>query len=342
MRDFEPVIWDESVAADCRQIVRLAVHEDLDRLYDWTTTLLVPATARGAARVVARKAGVIAGLTAAALAVEEMHLDATWEPLLADGTAVAANQVVARIHGSARDLLTSERILLNLIGRLAGIATLTSRYVAAIAGTPSRLYDTRKTTPGWRRLEKYAVRCGGGHNHRTGLFDAVLIKDNHLAVGQPTAAPRRFSPAEAVLQARRLIQANQLTRPQYAMPDPARPPVPPDHDAGGPKLAQQAAEQHLLPVEIEVDTLAQYQQVLPHCPDIVLLDNMSLAELRQACQWRDSQSAQQPEWPRVELEASGGITLETIRGVAETGVDRISCGALTHSAINFDVGLDWD
>jgi nicotinate-nucleotide pyrophosphorylase (carboxylating) len=342
MPDFDQWTWNESVADDCRQIVRLAVREDIDRLYDWTTTLLVPATTRGAARFVARRAGVVAGLHAVALAVDEMQLDASFEPLVEDGQAVTPQQVIGRIQGSARDLLTSERILLNLLGRLCGIATLTRQYVDRIQGTAARLYDTRKTTPGWRRLEKYAVHCGGGHNHRTGLFDAVLIKDNHLAVGQPTAGPRRFTPAEAVLQVRRLIQANQLTRPSYAMPNPMRPPTPVPIDLSGPDYARQAAHGHLLPVEIEVDTWEQFQEVLPHCPDIILLDNMTPEMLRDACQQRDRQGDEHPEWQRVELEASGGITLDTIRSVADSGVDRISCGALTHSAVNFDIGLDWD
>lgn len=347
MPDFDQWTWNESVADDCRQIIRLAVREDIDRLYDWTTTLLVPATTRGAAQFVARRPGVVAGLHAVALAVDELQLDARFEPRVEDGQAVTAQQVIGRIHGSARDLLTSERILLNLLGRLCGIATLTRHYVERIQGTAARLYDTRKTTPGWRRLEKYAVHCGGGHNHRTGLFDAVLIKDNHLAVGQSAAAKsaageRRFTPAEAVLQVRRLIQAHQLTRPSYAMPNATRPPSPAPAHFSGPDYARQAAQDQLLPVEIEVDTWEQFQQVLPQCPDIILLDNMSPDMLRRACELRDRQSGEQPEWPRVELEASGGITLDTIRSVADSGVDRISCGALTHSAVNFDVGLDWD
>ncbi len=169
----------------------------------------------------------------------------------------------------------------------------------------ARIYDTRKTTPGWRRLEKYAVRSGGGHNHRTGLFDAILIKDNHLALGQQPGGGH-FTPAEAVLRARQF-------REQATMPDPRA----------------------SMLIEIEVDSLAQLDEVLPAGPDIVLLDNMSLAELCEAVRRRNELA------PGVELEASGGVNLATVRQIAETGVDRISVGALTHSAVWLDVALDW-
>ncbi|MEX2176714.1 MAG: carboxylating nicotinate-nucleotide diphosphorylase [Pirellulaceae bacterium] len=309
-RDFLQLAWSPQIEEDCRRIVRLAVFEDLDRGYDWTTVALVPAGATAAADVVARQAGVVAGLEAARIALDEMDIEAQWRPAVRDGDAVEPGTVLASLSGSARDLLTSERILLNLIGRLSGIATLTRRYVQAIAGTQARLYDTRKTTPGWRRLEKYAVHCGGGNNHRTGLFDAVLIKDNHLALGRQAGVGSGFTPAEAVARARQFV-AESL--------------------AGEPNAAEMAA----LIVEIEVDSLAQLAEVLPAGPDIVLLDNMTLDQLRQAVALRDAAGS------AAELEASGGVNLDTVRGIAETGVERISVGALTHSAIGLDVGLDW-
>lgn len=318
-KDFTQLVWDERLDDDCRQLVRLAVREDLDRFWDWTTVILVPRESRGAARIVARHRGVVAGLRAAQCAFDEMQVDVTCETVVDDGQPVEPGQTVATLRGSARDLLTSERIALNFLGRLSGIATLTSQYVAQIVGSKARLYDTRKTTPGWRRLEKYAVRCGGGHNHRTGLFDAVLIKDNHLAFGAPVAQAatasqfaggqssegRQFSPAEAVRRARGHLREH-----------------------GGPAFADAI-------VEVEVDSLEQLRQVLPESPDIVLLDNMTPAMLRQAVQLRDEIGLV------VELEASGGVNLGTIREIAFTGVDRISVGALTHSAIGFDLGLDW-
>jgi nicotinate-nucleotide pyrophosphorylase (carboxylating) len=183
-RDFHQIEWDALTAEDCRQLVRLAIREDLEREQDWTTVALVPPERTGAAEIVARAVGVVAGVPALAVAVEEFDADLKLEVHAADGDDIAAGGRVARISGNVRDLLTSERTLLNLLGRLMGIATLTREYVARVAGTRCRVYDTRKTTPGWRRLEKFAVRCGGGHNHRTGLYDAVLIKDNHLAVAQ--------------------------------------------------------------------------------------------------------------------------------------------------------------
>jgi nicotinate-nucleotide pyrophosphorylase (carboxylating) len=305
--DFTQIIWDQQLADDCRQLVRLAVREDLERQLDWTTVALVREGAPGCAAVVARQAGVISGLRAAELALDEMDIKADWVPVVEDGARVGAGSSVATLSGQARDLLTAERILLNLIGRLSGIATLTRRFVDAVAGTKSRIYDTRKTTPGMRRLEKYAVRCGGGNNHRTGLFDAVLIKDNHLALSAQTVEHRPLPAGDAVRQVRQFLQ-QRLT--------------------GDPRARNMI-------VEIEVDTLEQLEQVLPAAPDIVLLDNMTVDQLRQAVARRDLLA------PAIELEASGGIDLHTIRSVAETGVDRISVGALTHSAGCLDVGLDW-
>src|SRR4051794_1235773 len=178
-KEFRQVDWDATLEDDCRQIIRLAGREDLDRVFDWTTVSLVPSGAAAEANIVARKAGSLAGLPAVRIALEEMDTRLRLETRAHDAEQVGPGEVIARLAGPARSLLTCERIVLNLLGRLSGIATLTRQYVAAIEGTNARIYDTRKTTPGWRRLEKYAVRMGGGHNHRTGLFDGVLIKDNH-------------------------------------------------------------------------------------------------------------------------------------------------------------------
>ena len=298
-KEFQQIQWDERLEDDCRQIIRLAVREDLDRQYDWTTVALAGPELQGQVAVIARQPGVIAGLRAVPVILEEMEIIADWEPLLTDGQIIRANQRLAHLGGAVRDLLTAERLLLNLIGHLSGIATLTGRYVSAIADTKARIYDTRKTTPGWRRLEKYAVRCGGGCNHRTGLFDAVLIKDNHLALSG-------LGPAEAVRRVRTFLER---THP--------------------------ADEADRMVIEVEVDTLEQFESVLPMAPDLVLLDNMSIDQLAQAVARRDAIGA------AIQLEASGGVRLDTVAAIAATGVDRISVGALTHSAISLDVGLDW-
>jgi nicotinate-nucleotide pyrophosphorylase (carboxylating) len=316
-REFQQIEWDAATQADCRRIVRAAVLEDLDRGYDWTTLALAPPEALGRANVVARHRGVVAGLPAASIAADEMDKALRFEPQKSDGAAVSQGEVIAVLHGPVRSMLAAERLLLNLLGRLSGIATLTRQYVDAIAGTPARIYDTRKTTPGWRRLEKYAVRQGGGHNHRTGLFDAILIKDNHLAYveqrnaakGSPAAAARELSAASAeaaVRQARAFLAE--------AFPNDVR--------------AQMI-------VEVEVDSLAQLRAALAESPDIVLLDNMAVEQLREAVALRDACA------PSVELEASGGVQLATVRTIAESGVDRISVGALTHSAPSLNVALDW-
>ena len=302
-KDFRQIEWNAEVEDDCRQVVRLAVREDLGRSLDWTTVGLVPTDTQGSASVAVRERGVIAGLRAAECAIDEVNAGLTWTAACEDGDTVKPGQHVATIGGSARGLLTAERIILNLIGRLSGVATLASHFVSAVEGTAARIYDTRKTTPGWRRLEKYAARCGGAHNHRTGLFDAVLIKDNHLAFGGQS---HTFSPAEAVGHCRDLLID---------------------------QLGEERARGMI--VEIEVDSLAQLDAVLPAEPDIILLDNMSPAELRIAVAARDQAA------PQVRLEASGGVSLETVGDIARTGVDRISVGALTHSAVSLDVGLDW-
>ncbi len=315
-RDYPQIQWDEQLEDDCRHIVRLAVREDLDRGCDWTTVALVPSDVPGRAKIVARQAGVVAGIPAVVLALREMNIAADFVPRVADGDSVEAGAVIAALAGKARDLLTAERLLLNLLGRLSGIATLTRRYVEAISGTKARIYDTRKTTPGWRRLEKYAVRCGGGWNHRVGLFAAVLVKDNHLAFlekSEPGAeSGGSGSPGERIAA----LAVDRIKESLAELDSPATP------------LSD-------LLIEVEVDSLAPLEPALRAGPDIVLLDNMTCDQLRQAVACRDAVA------PGIELEASGGITLETVGSVAESGVERISVGALTHAAASLDVSLEW-
>ncbi|MBU1324268.1 MAG: carboxylating nicotinate-nucleotide diphosphorylase [Alphaproteobacteria bacterium] len=272
-------------------VVRRALAEDLGRAGDVTAQACVPQDARLTAVFRARQPGVAAGLAAARLALRILDPDAGIEEPVRDGEAFAAGATLVRVSANARAVLGAERTALNLMGRLCGIATLTRAYVDAVAGTGARIADTRKTTPGLRALEKRAVALGGGLNHRFGLDDAILIKDNHVALCGGEAA-------EAVRRAR-------------------------------------AAAGHLMKVEVEVDRLDQLRAVLGlsagQGPDVVMLDNFSLDDLRTAV----AETA-----GRVVLEASGGVTLGTVRAIAETGVDVISVGALTHSAAALDVGLD--
>lgn len=303
-KEHEQLTWNDQVEAEMRGLVRLAVIEDLEGSQDWTTVSLVPDTVPAKATIVSRDHGVIAGLPAAAAVLDEMKCTATCELLLSDGDRLEPATPVAILTGPAREILTAERVILNTMCRLSGIATLAARFVEQVAGTKAKVYDTRKTTPGWRRLEKYAVKCGGGTNHRGGLNRAVLIKDNHIAFGNSVDGQSRFSVAESVEKARDFVRANA-----------------PNGDS--------------MIIEIEVDSLEQLAAVLPVHPDIVLLDNMSPEQLSKAVSMRNEAGVD------VELEASGGINLTTIKSVAETGVDRISVGALTHSAPNLDLGLDW-
>jgi nicotinate-nucleotide pyrophosphorylase (carboxylating) len=314
-KDFRQTIWDDRLEKDCATILRLALAEDLGAWGDCTTLALVGENVLSQAAIVARQPGVVAGLPGIKTAITLLDCRLQWSPNVEDGCPIEEGLCVGTINGPARALLLAERTMLNLLGRLSGVATLTRQYVDAVAGTKARIYDTRKTTPGWRLLEKYAVRCGGGWNHRCGLGDAVLIKDNHLALGAQGTVPIfasakmglspslcQFTPADAVHQAR-----------QFA----AR--------RGDPQLM----------VEIEVDTLDQLDDVLPARPDIVLLDNMTPAQLRQAVARRNAFDS------TIELEASGGVNLNTVRAIAKAGVERISIGALTHSAPALDFGLDW-
>jgi nicotinate-nucleotide pyrophosphorylase (carboxylating) len=267
-------------------LVRAALEEDLGRAGDITTDAIVPADDQARMAIVARKPGVIAGLDLAALAFELVDPRLAFGAVVRDGAAVRAGETVALISGPARGLLTGERVALNFLGRMSGIATATNAVVRAIQPHATRVVCTRKTTPLLRSVEKYAVRAGGGANHRFGLDDAVLIKDNHIAV------------------------------------------------AGGVTWAIQrarAAVGHLVKIEVEVDTLAQLEEALAAGAEVVLLDNMSLADLRTAvalCRGR------------AVTEASGGITIANAPDIAATGVDIISLGWLTHSVSVLDLGLD--
>lgn len=301
-RDFEQLEWDDAVAAECRTLIDLALAEDLGERGDVTTAALVPADRRGVVHLAAREAGVAAGMGSLPLLLDPEISQVEVDVRVADGDRFAAGAVLAVLAGHVGELLSVERTMLNLIGRLCGIATLSRQYADRIRGSRAKVYDTRKTTPGWRRLEKYAVRCGGCHNHRTNLAAAFLIKDNHLAQFAGETPP----PADAARQA---VEA----------------------------VRQFAAEQGLgeLPVEVEVDSLEQLKAVLPSQPDLALLDNMTPQMLHSAAELRDRIAE------AVELEASGGVRLEDLAAIAATGVDRISVGGLTHAARSLDVGLDW-
>jgi nicotinate-nucleotide pyrophosphorylase (carboxylating) len=262
--------------------------EDLGLGGDITTQATVAIGTRAAAVIAAREAGTIAGVQLAEAAFKTLDPFTQFEVFVGDGSRIEAGGVIARVSGEARTLLTAERTALNFLGHLSGIATLTARYVAEVAGTKARIIDTRKTTPGMRALQKFAVRCGGGINHRFGLFDAVLIKDNHIVASGGIAA--------ALERARARVG-------------------------------------HMVKVEIEVTNLDELDDALQLDPDALLLDNMPLATL---------QAAVKEVAGRIVTEASGGVNLGTVRAIAETGVDLISVGALTHSAPVLDIGLDFD
>ena len=291
--------------AACCRLIELALREDFGEgvsVYDRDPTsawCYRQSFNEGVARIVARQSGIVAGLPAAALVCGAHDPALCFETLVSDGHPVKPGDVLARMRGRMSSIFGIERVTLNFLQHLSGIATLTGLFVQAVAGLPSQILDTRKTIPGWRLLAKYAVRQGGGHNHRMGLYDGILIKDNHLAYCLP-----RFNGSIAAL-VRFICQEVSKFCPG-------------------------------LPVEIEVDSLPQLDEALPECPSIVLLDNMSLDQLREAVRRRDAVA------PTVLLEASGGVTLQTVRGIAETGVDRISVGALTHSAPALDIALDYE
>lgn len=274
-------------------LITMALMEDLGDRGDLTCQALIPSSRRAEVNVVARKPGVLSGSPIGRMVFAQLDREIDWFAKKADGDRLQPGDVVATVSGPLNALLVGERTMLNFMTHLSGIATLTSQFVERIAGTRAVILDTRKTLPGYRRLEKYAVRCGGGTNHRMGLFDGVLIKDNHLAAWTANA-----SIATAVKTAR---------------------------EKSPPGVS----------IEVEVDTLNQLRDALQGQPDIVLLDNMSPAMLRDAVALRDAAGQ------GVLLEASGGVTLETVRAIAETGVERISIGGLTHSAPALDLAFDW-
>jgi nicotinate-nucleotide pyrophosphorylase (carboxylating) len=272
-------------------LIRHALEEDGAEA-DITTLCTVPAEQQAQASIIARQAGVIAGLTVAAATFRELDPQVSFEPLVEDGAAVQVGQVIARVSGPARSLLSAERVALNFLGHLSAIATVTARCAQALEGTKARILDTRKTTPGLRSLEKEAVRLGGGHNHRFNLSDGVLIKDNHIKAAGGIV--------QAIVLARR-------TAP------------------------------HLLKIEVECETLAQVQEAVEAGADVILLDNMPIEPMRSAVELVHRNA------PKVLIEASGNIGTNTAKlaAVAATGVDFISLGAITHSAPNFDVSLEF-
>lgn len=266
------------------RVIENALLEDI-HTGDITTLAVVPERRHAVARLIAKEPLVVAGIQVAARVFSLVDPELTFTPRCADGAHVVAGGYIADITGDAASLLQGERVALNLLQRMCGIATLTARFVQAVSGTGAKVVDTRKTTPGLRQLEKYAVRVGGGSNHRTGLYDGVLIKENHIAAAGGIAV--------AVQRARAYVS-------------------------------------HTLKIEVETETLDQVAEALEAGADIIMLDNMSLETMRQAVAMVDK---------RVLTEASGGVSLETIADIAETGVDIISVGALTHSARAMDISM---
>ncbi|QDT53980.1 Nicotinate-nucleotide pyrophosphorylase [carboxylating] [Caulifigura coniformis] len=289
-------VFDESERRAALELIHLALNEDLADRGDLTTAAIIPPSAQGAVSIVARRPGIVSGLPIVPLVFQKVDPQVRVELQVADGDRVDRGTVTAVLTGSTRSLLIGERTALNFLTHLSGVASLTRKFVDLAHGTRAKILDTRKTLPGWRALEKYAVRCGGGVNHRMGLYDGVLIKDNHLAAW--IGLEDRPTLREAVTRARTTSPAG-------------------------------------VTIEVEVDSLAQLQDVLQAAPDIVLLDNMPPDMMREAIALRDQQA------PQVRLEASGSVTLDSVAAIAATGVDRISIGALTHSAPALDLAFDW-
>jgi nicotinate-nucleotide pyrophosphorylase (carboxylating) len=293
-----PFSTEETAA--CRRLVALALEEDLGAVGDRTSQAVIAASSQARTQFVAKSAGVLAGLPALVLVLEAVDPTLVFEPLREEGCRLGPGDAIVNLSGSLRGILAAERIALNFLQHLSGIATLTRRYVDAVAGLPCRILDTRKTLPGWRLLAKYAVRAGGGYNHRLGLFDGILIKDNHLAAFGRTP--------DAVVVAVKKAEAYRDS------------------------IAKAQAD---LWIEVEVENLTQLERALVCRPNMILLDNMNISTLRQAVLLRNETS------PEILLEASGGISLDSVRDIAATGVDRISVGALTHSAPALDIALDF-
>jgi nicotinate-nucleotide pyrophosphorylase (carboxylating) len=303
LRTTTMMTFNPEETAACQRLVELAWEEDLgpredpfaSPAADVTSHKLIPPGRHGQAVLVARAPGVVAGLPAVELVVSTVNTPLVkLLPFVEDGAQVQPGDRIATISGLFQFILMAERIALNFLQHLSGVATLTRRFVDAVAGFPCLILDTRKTLPGWRLLEKYAVRCGGGHNHRMGLYDAFLIKDSHLAI--LGIGKNAFQYVAVTMSGLRSLHG---------------------------------------PIEIEVANLEELDWALACLPDIVLLDNMSVDQLREAVRRRNEKA------PKVLLEASGGITLDTVRQIAETGVERISVGALTHSAPALDLALDY-
>lgn len=271
-------------------LIEEALAEDLGLAGDITTNAIIEANHISEAVLALREDGCIAGLPLAEAAFRAIDPGISFEAELRDGESAHAGSAIARVSGSTRAILSAERVALNLVQHLSGVATATRHFVEAVHGTHARIVCTRKTTPGLRAFEKYAVRAGGGHNHRFGLFDAVLIKDNHIAAAGSVSA--------AIERAR-------------------------------------TANGHMVKIEVEVDTLTQLEEALQHDVDAVLLDNMAVPELKNAV------ARAKAAKPGILCEASGGVRLVTVRAIAETGVDMISVGALTHSVKALDIGLDF-
>jgi len=343
-RDFNQNDWGQAHEDDLKRLIAIAISEDFGGLGDLTSQALIPSGIQGRASFYARKEGVIAGLVAVPTCISLIDPALKWFSCCQEGQFVEKGAKLGEFTGPVLSMMTAERLLLNLLSHLCGIATLTQRFVKKVEGTGAKIYDTRKTTLGWRRLDKYAVRCGGGMNHRTGLFDAVLIKDNHLAFGAlpgyvldsersenvttglaktkkycscPEHRGDLFSPGEAVCRAKAYL--HHLIEEKKAE-----------------GITDVFPGNQIPLVEIEIDTLDHFEGVLAVKPDIVLLDNMRPELMRNAVQIRNRLHS------ATELEASGGITLDIVREVAETGVERISVGSLTHSNFSLDIGMDWE
>jgi len=277
-------------------LLTLSLDEDIGP-GDLTTDVLIDTEAEAQGRLLACADGVVAGLLFVEPILHRVDTRLRFKPSIRDGARVRPGRILGRVTGPVRPLLAAERTMLNFLQSLSGIASLTRRYVDAVRDTGAVILDTRKTTPGWRYIEKYAVRAGGGLNHRTGLYDGVLIKDNHLAIRSPNH--RGETVAELIREARGRVSPE-------------------------------------IPIQVEVEDLDYLEEVLRAAPDVVLLDNMPIEKLRQAVVQRDRLFGD----AGPALEASGGINLSNVRAVAETGVDRISVGALTHSAPILDVSLE--
>jgi len=312
MNEPQPNSMDAATAADCVKLIEMALAEDIGAANlkegrDCTTDSIVPGSVTASAAFVSRASGVVCGVEVAKLVIDRHALTLKLDCKLNDGDPVEPGQTIAVISGPAAEILVLERTCLNFMCRLSGISSFARQYVQEIKGTNACVLDTRKTTPGWRRLEKYAVACGGGENHRMGLYDAVMIKDNHLAFRRSQAENKSLTIPNAIELVRKWID---------------------DHADSLPNGRQTV-------LQLEVDNLDQLGIALETSVDIVLLDNMTNDQLVAAVKLRDEKA------PNVLLEASGGVNLTTIAGIAATGVERISVGALTHSAANFDIGLDW-